>query len=151
MLKSVFRRDFETQRLQLRLREELRQKKFLVHEKDEIIKIATKAKREVETKNKKFLVHEKDEIMWEKRKVQSKVLVEKTRKEILVSASHEELAMIVDHLFMRQEYKSARVLYDLCVSCNHGLHSQRYFVGIGTIITQHKAGKGRDPSGDKPQ
>ncbi|KAG7543614.1 Armadillo-type fold [Arabidopsis thaliana x Arabidopsis arenosa] len=41
-------------------------------------------------------------------------------RDILVSQSHEELAKIVDHLFKRQEYKTARVLYDLCVSCNPG-------------------------------
>ncbi|CAL9224629.1 unnamed protein product [Arabidopsis halleri] len=44
-------------------------------------------------------------------------------REILVSASHEELAMIVDNLFKRQdseEYKTSRALYDFCVSCNPG-------------------------------
>ncbi|CAD5317989.1 unnamed protein product [Arabidopsis thaliana] len=44
----------------------------------------------------------------------------KTR-EILVSESHEEVAMIIDHLFKRQdseEYKTSRALYDICVSCN---------------------------------
>ncbi|KAG7543609.1 Armadillo-type fold, partial [Arabidopsis thaliana x Arabidopsis arenosa] len=44
-------------------------------------------------------------------------------REILVSESHEELAMIVDNLFKRQDshqYKTSRALYDFCVSCNPG-------------------------------
>jgi len=44
-------------------------------------------------------------------------------REILVSESHEEVAMIIDHLFKRQdseEYKTSRALYDICVSCNPG-------------------------------
>ncbi|CAL9224633.1 unnamed protein product [Arabidopsis halleri] len=44
-------------------------------------------------------------------------------REILVSASHEELAMIVDNLFKRQDshqYKTSRALYDFCVSSNPG-------------------------------
>ncbi|KAG7548265.1 hypothetical protein ISN44_As12g034590 [Arabidopsis suecica] len=42
-------------------------------------------------------------------------------REILVSESYEELAMIVDNLFKRQDsqqYKTSRALYDFCVSCN---------------------------------
>ncbi|KAG7635695.1 hypothetical protein ISN45_At02g002030 [Arabidopsis thaliana x Arabidopsis arenosa] len=45
----------------------------------------------------------------------------KNTREILVSESHEEVAMIIDHLFKRQdseEYKTSRALYDICVSCN---------------------------------
>ena len=44
-------------------------------------------------------------------------------REILVSESHEEVAMVIDHLFKRQdseEYKTSRALYDICVSCNPG-------------------------------
>ncbi|KAG7611053.1 hypothetical protein ISN44_As05g031730 [Arabidopsis suecica] len=44
-------------------------------------------------------------------------------REILVSESHEELAMIVDNLFKRkesEEYKTSRALYDYCVSYNLG-------------------------------
>ncbi|CAH8277252.1 unnamed protein product [Arabidopsis lyrata] len=44
-------------------------------------------------------------------------------REILVSASYEELAMIVDNLFKRQDshqYKTSRALYDFCVSSNTG-------------------------------
>ncbi|CAE6201487.1 unnamed protein product [Arabidopsis arenosa] len=44
-------------------------------------------------------------------------------REILVSESYEELAMIVDNLFKRQDsqqYKTSRALYDFCVSCNPG-------------------------------
>ncbi|CAA0355630.1 unnamed protein product [Arabidopsis thaliana] len=41
----------------------------------------------------------------------------KKTREILVSESHEEVAMIIDHLFKRQdseEYKTSRALYDIC-------------------------------------
>ncbi|KAL9812289.1 putative non-reducing end alpha-L-arabinofuranosidase [Arabidopsis thaliana] len=44
-------------------------------------------------------------------------------REILVSESHEELAMIVDNLFKREdseEYKTSRALYKYCVSYNPG-------------------------------
>ncbi|KAL9812292.1 putative non-reducing end alpha-L-arabinofuranosidase [Arabidopsis thaliana] len=45
-------------------------------------------------------------------------------REILVSESHEELAMIVDHLFKSDEdsevYKTSQALYKYCVSFNPG-------------------------------